>query len=32
MALFHPAAALYSRKLLPELKEDMVSLKKEVES
>ena len=29
MALFHPAAALYSRKLLPELKEDMVILKKE---
>lgn len=32
MALFHPAAALYSRKLLPELKEDMVTLKKAVES
>lgn len=29
MALFHPAAALYSRVLLPELKEDMVTLKKE---
>ncbi|MGZ7069002.1 MAG: uracil-DNA glycosylase [Methanobacterium sp.] len=32
MALFHPAAALYSRTLLPQLKEDMVSLKKEAES
>lgn len=32
MALFHPAAALYSRKLLPQLKEDMVTLKREVES
>lgn len=31
MALFHPAAALYSRKLLPQLKEDMVTLKKVVE-
>lgn len=28
MALFHPAAALYSRVLLPQLKEDMVILKK----
>ena len=28
MALFHPAAALYSRKLLPQLKEDMITLKK----
>ncbi len=28
MALFHPAAALYSRALLPQLKEDMVTLKK----
>lgn len=27
MALFHPAAALYSRKLLPDLKEDMIKLK-----
>lgn len=27
MALFHPAAALYSRALLPQLKEDMVKLK-----
>jgi DNA polymerase len=32
MALFHPAAALYSRVLLPQLKEDMVTLKKEIES
>jgi uracil-DNA glycosylase family 4 len=32
MALFHPAAALYSRALLPQLKEDMVILKKAVES
>jgi uracil-DNA glycosylase family 4 len=32
MALFHPAAALYSRTLLPQLKEDMVTLKKAVES
>ena len=32
MALFHPAAALYSRALLPQLKEDMVTLKKAVES
>ena len=31
MALFHPAAALYSRVLLPQLKEDMVTLKKAVE-
>lgn len=31
MALFHPAAALYSRALLPQLKEDMVTLKKEIE-
>ncbi len=31
MALFHPAAALYSRVLLPQLKEDMVILKKAVE-
>ncbi len=31
MTLFHPAAALYSRSLLPQLKEDMVSLKKETE-
>ncbi|WP_414469752.1 uracil-DNA glycosylase [Methanobacterium sp. ACI-7] len=31
MALFHPAAALYSRALLPQLKEDMVTLKKETE-
>lgn len=31
MALFHPAAALYSRALLPQLKEDMVRLKKEIE-
>jgi DNA-formamidopyrimidine glycosylase len=30
MALFHPAAALYSRKLLPQLKEDMMTLKKEI--
>lgn len=29
MALFHPAAALYSRALLPQLKEDMVTLKRE---
>lgn len=29
MALFHPAAALYSRKLLPQLKEDMIKLKVE---
>jgi len=28
MALFHPAAALYSRKLLPQLREDMISLKR----
>jgi uracil-DNA glycosylase family 4 len=28
MALFHPAAALYSRKLLPQLKEDMLALKR----
>ena len=28
MALFHPAAAIYSRKLLPQLKEDMITLKK----
>jgi uracil-DNA glycosylase len=27
MALFHPAAALYSRALLPQLKEDMYKLK-----
>jgi DNA polymerase len=26
MALFHPAAALYSRALLPQLKEDMIKL------
>ena len=32
MALFHPAAALYSRALLPELKEDMVTLKKAIKS
>lgn len=32
MALFHPAAALYSRALLPQLKEDMVTLKKITES
>jgi len=32
MALFHPAAALYSRALLPQLKEDMITLKKAVES
>jgi len=32
MALFHPAAALYSRALLPQLKEDMVTLKKVTES
>ncbi len=32
MALFHPAAALYSRKLLPELKEDMIKLKELIES
>ncbi len=32
MALFHPAAALYSRALLPDLKEDMVKLKKETEN
>lgn len=31
MAMFHPAAALYSRKLLPQLKEDMKALKKSVE-
>ncbi|MEL7670282.1 uracil-DNA glycosylase [Methanobacterium sp.] len=31
MALFHPAAALYSRVLLPQLKEDMVILKKAIE-
>jgi len=31
MALFHPAAALYSRALLPHLKEDMVKLKKYIE-
>lgn len=31
MALFHPAAALYSRVLLPQLKEDMVTLKKALE-
>ncbi|MCE5213517.1 MAG: uracil-DNA glycosylase [Methanobacterium sp.] len=31
MALFHPAAALYSRKLLPQLKEDMLKLKKEID-
>ncbi len=31
MALFHPAAALYSRVLLPQLKEDMVTLKKAIE-
>ena len=30
MALFHPAAALYSRKLLPQLKEDMIILKKAI--
>ena len=30
MALFHPAAALYSRALLPQLKEDMLTLKKAV--
>jgi DNA polymerase len=30
MALFHPAAALYSRALLPQLKEDMVTLKKAI--
>jgi len=30
MALFHPAAALYSRNLLPQLKEDMVTLKKAI--
>ncbi len=27
MALFHPAAALYSRALLPQLKDDMIKLK-----
>ena len=27
MALFHPAAALYSRKLLPDLKDDMIKLR-----
>jgi DNA polymerase len=32
MALFHPAAALYSRKLLPDLKEDMIKLKELIES
>ena len=32
MALFHPAAALYSRALLPELKEDMITLKKAIKS
>lgn len=32
MALFHPAAALYSRALLPQLKEDMITLKKEIKS
>jgi len=32
MALFHPAAALYSRKLLPQLKEDMLMLKNAIES
>ncbi len=31
MALFHPAAALYSRKLLPQLKEDMLKLKKNID-
>ncbi|MGB9979342.1 uracil-DNA glycosylase [Methanobacterium sp.] len=31
MALFHPAAALYSRVLLPQLKEDMVTLRKAIE-
>lgn len=31
MALFHPAAALYSRKLLPDLKEDMIKLKELIE-
>ncbi|MGB9937829.1 MAG: uracil-DNA glycosylase [Methanobacterium sp.] len=31
MALFHPAAALYSRVLLPQLKEDMITLKREIE-
>ena len=28
MTMFHPAAALYSRKLLPELKKDMIGLSK----
>lgn len=32
MALFHPAAALYSRKLLPDLKEDMTKLRELIES
>ncbi len=32
MALFHPAAALYSRKLLPDLKEDMIKLRELIES
>lgn len=31
MALFHPAAALYSRILLPQLVEDMIKLKKTAE-
>lgn len=30
MVLFHPAAALYSRALLPQLKEDMLTLKKAI--
>jgi len=29
MAMFHPAAALYSRKLLPQLEEDMIKLRDE---
>jgi len=32
MSLFHPAAALYSRALLPQLKEDMITLKMESQS
>jgi uracil-DNA glycosylase family 4 len=32
IALFHPAAALYSRILLPQLKDDMLTLRKIIES
>lgn len=31
MALFHPAAALYSRALLPQIEKDMITLKKEAD-